>query len=120
MSSEVSAIAVEAALAHVVDPCSVATGVPINLADMGLIKDVTITGGRVEVTLRLTSPICWQAGSIVDTARRNVEAVPGVEEVTCTVDAASEWLPTMMAPSATAKLRRARPLPVRPQVRGAA
>jgi metal-sulfur cluster biosynthetic enzyme len=111
MSSEVSRAAVDEALARVVDPCSIATGVPISLADMGLIREVEIDGDRVAVTLCLTSPVCLQAGMIVEAVECRVAEVAGVATVVCRVDAAVEWLPTMMAPSATAALRRLRPVP---------
>ena len=38
--------AVEAALARVVDPCSIATGCPISLPVMGPVREVAIDGRR--------------------------------------------------------------------------
>ena len=106
--------AVHAALARVVDPCSIATGVPIDLLEMGLVKDVAIDGGHVRVTLQLTSPVCWQAMNIIAEVERTVCEVEGIGSVECTVDPEAQWLPNMVDPAAQARLRRLRPLPVRP------
>jgi metal-sulfur cluster biosynthetic enzyme len=101
---------VRAALATVVDPCSIATGVPVSLADMGLLRDVAVQDGDVTVTLILTSPICWQAGLIVEAVEAAVRALAGVRSVRCTVDHDAEWLPTAMAPAARRRLRALRPI----------
>jgi metal-sulfur cluster biosynthetic enzyme len=101
--------AVTTALGTVVDPCSIATGVPINLIDMGMIQDIRIVGERVCITLRLTSPLCLQVGDIVREVERRVGEVAGVSIVECDIDPAGEWLPTMMDARAQARLRRLRP-----------
>jgi metal-sulfur cluster biosynthetic enzyme len=103
---------IHAALGRVVDPCSIATGVPINLLDMGMVKQVVDEQGVVCVTLRLTSPICWQAGNIIAAVEAAVGALPGVVSVECRLDPGVEWMPDMMSQDARAKLRRLRPLPV--------
>jgi metal-sulfur cluster biosynthetic enzyme len=104
---------IHAALGGIVDPCSIATGVPISLVDMGMVKEVVDDRGAVCVTLRLTSPICWQAANIVAMVEEKVGAIPDVASVQCRFDAASEWMPDMMSRDAQARLRRLRPLPVR-------
>lgn len=101
---------VEAALASVTDPCSVAAGVPITLADMGLVKLVDIQDGAVTVTLRLTSPVCMQAAGIAAAVEAAVARLPGVSAAHCRFDHTWDWVPEMMSPSATVRLRRARPL----------
>lgn len=94
-----------------VDPCSIATGVPINLVDMGLVKQVTQDAGAVHIELRLTSPICWQAANIIAKVEELVAPLPGVDSVLCTLDAASDWMPDMIAPHIRKRLREVRPLP---------
>ena len=98
------------ALQRVVDPCSIATGVPINLVDMGMVKTITHDEGRVSIELRLTSPICWQAANIVAKVEEVLAPLAGVDSVVCTLDPASDWMPDMMAAHAREKLRRLRPL----------
>jgi metal-sulfur cluster biosynthetic enzyme len=102
--------AVRQALENVVDPCSIATGVPISIADMGLIKELRWLDGEVKLVLQLTSPICWQAANILSAVEHTVMSVPGVRSVHCTLDPTSEWMPSMMSAGARARLRRIRPL----------
>lgn len=100
------------ALRSVVDPCSIATGVPINLVDMGIVRGIKIDGTHVEIQLRFTSPVCLQAMNITSAIEDAVMAIDGVGQVTCdTRSGAWEWKPEMMAPSAQARLRRLRPMP---------
>ena len=41
------------------DPCSVASGTPIDVVSMGLVKDVNVDeAGTARVEIRLTSPSC--------------------------------------------------------------
>ncbi len=101
------------ALRRVVDPCSIATGVPVDLLDMGLVKDLRFDGSTARVELIVTSPLCMQIGLIVDRVREVLAEVDGVGSVEVTVDARAEWWPGMMAASARQRLREVRPLPDR-------
>lgn len=101
--------AVDAALRTIVDPCSIATGAPVDLVDMGLVQSIEIEHGTVLITLRLTSPTCWQVGNIITSIREKLAILAGVREVRCRVDMAAEWTPAMMAPEAQARLRALRP-----------
>jgi metal-sulfur cluster biosynthetic enzyme len=98
------------ALARIVDPCSIATGVPLTLFEMGMVEDIAIEDGRVTVTLILTSPVCWQAGNIIQAVVTSVCGVPGVASVVCTVNHSAQWLPEQMEPGARRRLRAARPV----------
>lgn len=110
MSDQELEAPVRKALRRVVDPCSIATGAPIDLVEMGLIERLEIDAGHVRVTLRLTSPICWQATNIVTAVEEFVAEVDGVEQVSCEIDAGAEWMPSMIDPRAQERLRRLRPL----------
>jgi metal-sulfur cluster biosynthetic enzyme len=101
---------VREALAGVVDPCSIATGIPLTLFEMGMVEDIAVADGWVTVTLVLTSPVCWQAGNIVHAVETSVGRVPGVASVACTVDHDAGWLPDQMDPGARLRLRAARPV----------
>ncbi|MBV7520509.1 metal-sulfur cluster assembly factor [Ensifer sp. ENS12] len=103
--------AIYGALERVVDPCSIATGAPITLREMGMIEAIDIDGGAVRVTLRLTSPVCWQAANIIAMVEKAVGALPEVDSVDCALNGRAQWVPDMMHPDATARLRRLRPLP---------
>ncbi len=102
------------ALRRVVDPCSIATGVPIDLLDMGLVKDLRLEGGTARVELMVTSPLCTQIGLITGQIKDVLAGLDGVDAVEVTVDARAEWWPDMMAASARERLRALRPLPVAP------
>ena len=100
---------VDAALRTIVDPCSIATGAPIDLIDMGLLVAVGEQDGTLVVTLRLTSPTCWQVGNIIGELQRKLRSLPEVRHVRCVVDMNAVWTPTMMAPEARRRLRQLRP-----------
>ena len=102
------------ALQRVVDPCSIATGVPVDLIDMGLVKDLRLDGGTAHVELIVTSPLCTQVGLIIERVQEVLKGVDGVGSVEVTVDARAQWWPGMMAASARERLRAVRPLPVLP------
>jgi metal-sulfur cluster biosynthetic enzyme len=75
--------------------------------------------GSVHVRLRLTSPVCLQAGNIITAVRERVLEVVGVSDVQCDIDHADEWSPEMMSAEARGERRRRRlatssgPLPQR-------
>jgi metal-sulfur cluster biosynthetic enzyme len=104
------ASAVIESLDRVVDPCSIATGVPINLREMGLVRSAEVSEGHATVRLVLTSPFCWQMTNIVEAVERAAAQVPGVTSCTCEIDPAADWMPDMMSRGARARLRQARPL----------
>jgi metal-sulfur cluster biosynthetic enzyme len=99
-----------AALRRVVDPCSIATGVPVDVLDMGLVKELRFSDGVAHVELMVTSPACMQIGLIKGRVEEVLAEVGGVEQVEVSVDARAEWWPGMMAESARSRLRSVRPL----------
>ena len=98
--------AVLRALDRVVDPCSIATGVPVNLNDMGLIQRVDVEEQDVTVVLQLTSPLCWQLTSILARIEDVVGDLDNVRTVRCEVDPLADWGPEMMTKSVRDKLQR--------------
>lgn len=95
-------------LAGVVDPCSIATGVPINIVDMGLIRSVALTDASVVIGMRLTNPFCFQIGLICDQIEKGIEAELGLP-THFDVDPCEPWSPDMMAEPARLRLRAVRP-----------
>jgi metal-sulfur cluster biosynthetic enzyme len=91
--------AVRDALREVVDPCSIATGVPVNLPDMGMVKEVRVLDGSIVITLRVTSPLCMQVGNIVEAVEKRLRRIPEITSVVCTVDPTPDWTPELMAPA---------------------
>jgi metal-sulfur cluster biosynthetic enzyme len=65
----------------------------LDLVVLGLIYDIRIDGGRVEVTMSLTSPMCPVAGEILNQAREAVEKVEGVESAEVELTFSPPWTP---------------------------
>jgi len=81
------------------DPCSLASGVPLGLDEMGLIDQVIISDeGAVVLRLRLTSPFCHMIGFFKTEATRLIAALPGVASVTLEADNGLDWSPSMISP----------------------
>jgi metal-sulfur cluster biosynthetic enzyme len=99
------------ALRVIHDPCSVATGVPIDIVDMGLIGTLARDGDSVTVGLCLTSPACWQAIGITQAIDAALMGVDGIRTVRCVFDPTHDWSPDRMDPAQQARLRRIRRLP---------
>jgi metal-sulfur cluster biosynthetic enzyme len=104
--------AVAAALERVHDPCSVASGAPLGLGAMGLVRSCEVDGDAVRVTLGVTGPGCTFTGLLLDRAADAVRAVPGVRTVDVALDTSFVWDPDALAPGAARALeqRRARTL----------
>lgn len=109
-TAEQTVAAVRDALRRVVDPCSIATGVPIAIEDMGLVKGIRVSGADVVVELRVTSPFCMQIGNLRSRIDEVTRGLHGVACVSVEVDDGNDWLPSMMRADVQSRLRRVRPL----------
>jgi metal-sulfur cluster biosynthetic enzyme len=88
------------------DPCSVASSVPMGLAEMGVVKSVAVSEtGRVAITLRLTSPFCEMISFMRTESVRKVEALDGVTECVVDHDSGFDWDDDMIAPPAAQRRR---------------
>lgn len=91
-------------LDEIKDPCSMASGVPLGLDEMGLIDSIEIgTDGAVILRLRLTSPFCHMIGYFKNEATRRVSALPGVTAVTLEADNGLDWSPSRISIEGQAK-----------------
>jgi metal-sulfur cluster biosynthetic enzyme len=97
-------------LEGVVDPCSVATNVPLSIVEMGMIVHVDVSSGNVVVRLRMTSPLCHALPYFQMEIERVLADVPGIGEVRCTFDDGASWQPENMAAEARRKLAERREL----------
>jgi serine O-acetyltransferase len=68
------------ALREVIDP-----EVGINVVDLGLIKEIVVNDGAVDVRMVLTTPACPLVGYLVEQVRRKTKSVDGVEAVEVTI-----------------------------------
>jgi metal-sulfur cluster biosynthetic enzyme len=63
----------------------------LDLVVLGLIYDIKVDGGNVDVTMSLTSPACPVAGQILDQAREAVDALDGVEKANSELTFSPPW-----------------------------
>lgn len=76
----------------------------LDLVVLGLIYAVKIDGGRVDVTMSLTSPMCPVAGELLNQAREAVETVPGVEHAEVELTFSPPWTADRINPTIRAAL----------------
>jgi len=90
---------IEEALKTVYDP-----EIPVNVWELGLVYDVKIDGGKVNVTMTLTAPACPVAGDIIFEAESKVKAIEGVEDVHVHLTFDPPWNKEMMSEEAKLEL----------------
>ncbi|HEX2203833.1 MAG TPA: metal-sulfur cluster assembly factor [Longimicrobium sp.] len=76
----------------------------LDLVVLGLIYDIRIDGGRVDVTMSLTSPGCPVAGQLLEEARQAVETVEGVERAEVELTFSPPWTADRIPPTIRAAL----------------
>ncbi|RPH92958.1 DUF59 domain-containing protein [candidate division KSB1 bacterium] len=87
------------ALATVIDP-----ELALPITDLGLIYDVQVRGGRVDVKMTLTIVGCPMAGSLTEMARQAVLQVDGVTEARVELVWDPPWSVDMMSDEARMRL----------------
>jgi metal-sulfur cluster biosynthetic enzyme len=83
--------AVTDGLAKVIDPCSAAHGRPLNLWEMGLVRDLKVEGGVVTLHLYLTSPACTMLGKFYEMAEQALLPIPGIDRIEIVPDTGLDW-----------------------------
>ena len=79
---------IEAALKECYDP-----EIPLNVLDLGLIYDIRLDNGNVEIDMTLTAPGCPMHSLIARDIKSKVENVEGVEDVKVNVVWDPPWTP---------------------------
>lgn len=113
MSGEIEQV-VLARLTDIVDPCSFGAGNPMNIVEMGLIKNVEFDNGHLSIQMCLTSPQCLMLEHFVTEARRVTAELPQVIDVVVRGDSGTEWTSDRMYAEARDRRRThlSRMLPV--------
>lgn len=88
------------ALEQVMDP-----EVPVSLVDLGLIYDVRMVDGRVEVDLSFTATACPAMGFIQDDIRERLLSEPGVVEVATCIVWEPPWTPDRISETGKKQLQ---------------
>ena len=94
--------AVVDALREVYDPCCADRG--ISIVDMGVVEDVRVDEGRVEVDLVLTTGWCPFVTTMSTAIPERLRSVAGVEDVDVQVVWDPVWTPERMSERARAEL----------------
>lgn len=101
---------VRAAINDIVDPCSRATGVPIGLVEMGIVKGIEVApDGAVSVRITPTFAGCLFAGVFAPEIEERVGSLAGCASVEVELVAATEtWTEEDMSNSARLRLQKRR------------
>jgi metal-sulfur cluster biosynthetic enzyme len=89
---------VTAALREVYDPCCADRG--ISIVDMGVVEDVRVNGGHVDVDLVLTTGWCPFVATMSSAIPDRLRALDGVQSVDVHVVWDPVWTPERLSPSA--------------------
>ncbi len=74
--------------------------IPINIVDLGLIYDIRLDDGNVEIDMTLTARGCPMHGPMADDVKEKVEALEGVKNVKVNVVWEPAWTPERMSSEA--------------------
>ncbi len=90
----------EARIVHALKTCY-DPEIPVDVYELGLIYDIDVQeGGKVKVSMTLTSPACPVAGSLPGEVEQKVQGVDGVEEASVELVWEPPWNPGMMSDAA--------------------
>ena len=79
---------------------------PVAVTDLGLIREVTVDGSRVRVTMVPTFSACPAIGVMREDIRRRLGALPGVEAVEVELSFAEPWTMARMTDRGRERLFR--------------
>ena len=88
-----------AALQTVHDP-----EIPVNIYELGLVYEIKVDEGKVEIVMTLTAPACPAAGDIIFDVQSKVEAIKGVKDVHVQLTFDPPWSRDMMTEEAKLEL----------------
>ena len=96
----------------IVDPCSVPAGAPGGLVEMGIVREIFISGEPTAVSVRVvlcvTEPGCVMGGPFAQETHDRLSRLPGVAAVAVEFDPTVEWTRADMSPAYAERLRLAR------------
>lgn len=78
--------------------------IPVNIYELGLVYDIKIDSGKVEIVMTLTAPACPAAGDIIFDVQSKVAAIEGVEDVHVQLTFDPPWSKDMMSEEAKLEL----------------
>ncbi len=75
-----------------------------NIYDLGLVYEIAVDEGDVNILMTLTTPACPIGPLIVEQISENIGLIPGVEDVDIAFTFNPAWSPEMMTDEARADL----------------
>jgi FeS assembly SUF system protein len=78
--------------------------IQVNIVDLGLIYDVKIKDGKVDIKMTLTSPVCPMRYFIMEDIKKKILKIKGVKKVNINLVFDPPWSPERMSSSAKKKL----------------
>jgi metal-sulfur cluster biosynthetic enzyme len=82
---------------------------PIDICEMGLVDEISVTGGQVRVVLVLTDPSCVHFAGLRRYITDVLLELPGVDAVEVGISTTTLWTPDRQAGPAAAPALRAEP-----------
>jgi len=70
----------------------------LNIIDLGLVYDIAVENGEVQVDMTLTSPGCPAGPQIMGDVERTLKAMPGVSNATINLVWQPFWTPDLIEP----------------------
>lgn len=86
---------VREALTNVIDP-----ELGLDFVELGLIYEIAVDGGKVDVSFTLTTPACPIGPQVTEQIKEFAGELEGVEEVTATMTFQPPWSPELMSEDA--------------------
>ncbi len=78
--------------------------IPVNLVDLGLIYDVNVNDGNVQISMTLTAPGCGMGPHIAQNVKDEVNKVEGIKGTEVDMVWEPQWTPEKMSDAAKAQL----------------
>jgi FeS assembly SUF system protein len=78
--------------------------IPVNIYDLGLVYNISITANGVHITMTLTTATCPAAAFMPEEVRATVSRIPGVGAIQIDVVYDPRWTKERMSPEARQQL----------------
>jgi len=91
--------AIRAQLRKVPEPCGLLMRAPLDICEMGLVDEISCSGGRVRVVLVLTDPSCVHFGGMRRYITDVLLEMPGVDAVEVAISTTTLWTPDRREPA---------------------
>ena len=78
--------------------------IPVNIWDLGLIYDININGGQVDITMTFTSPTCPMMEELLEMVQAVIKSVAGVVDASINLVWDPPWDISRMSDTARLEL----------------